>query len=572
MMSSAFDDIWRSLNQRTLQPVSPRWSDQSKPSHGDVMRHFAATSAPTIINLHLLSAGDKEFLSSRQISAAYLLDNFKRTINTKYYDPRAFQAFAVKTGAVHAICPFTGKHVTTRHSLLANIGVIFYRFESERVFFVISAGIGGGFQKSALYFPDFELIVTAGDEWGFQREDLIELKARVVGNCELVYRYLSNASPQRARVAVCIGFYHFAHHLWNELSGLQRLRKANILDKVDDFFVLREPLGKLNELFPEIPANKIHRLPNTEGLFNKVLESGCLAIKVGGDFVARELITRVHRVAESTVSSNTLNRIANAKRDQRLLLWIGIRVGNRAWADQAVGLSSLIKSLAAEFPKLSVVFDGFSMPADKLDLMVSDSQARELIDKERDEVDQIVQRIEQDLSFTGIEVFNIIGCSILEAILWARAIDCYVSPYGSLQHKVAWFASKPGIIHSNKTILQNPANYVSRAVEDIILPHYLDSSDITDVPSNTAAEVRYNEIGDSSESGAGILMLNKGRRANPEFNNYTVDLTILRDDLLALIRSRRDLREQVEIFAIGLKRNLRDFLRSVTTAFDLKGI
>jgi hypothetical protein len=75
-----------------------------------------------------------------------------------YFDPLAFQLTAVNEKAIYAVCPFTGKLVTSHHSLLANISVIFYRFESVQVFYMITAGLDG-FKKNAIYFPQQELVV-----------------------------------------------------------------------------------------------------------------------------------------------------------------------------------------------------------------------------------------------------------------------------------------------------------------------------------------------------------------------------------------------------------------------------
>jgi hypothetical protein len=566
--SSEFDSAWRSLNKIALQPVPQEWTNEARPAFSEVMRHFAAATEPRVINLQNFSPGDLELLAGKQISLAHLLRNLKKTINSRYYDPREFQSFALRTGAVYAICPFTGKSLTSRQSFLANINVVFYRFVSERVFYVVTAGLGGGFQKSALYFPDFELIATAGDEWGLQKEDLIELKARMVCNFENCHRYLSNVSLRAPKTAICIGFYHFAHHLWNELSGIQRLCKAGELSKAGAVFVLREPLGKIDDLFPEIAKSKLERFPDTHAMFNKILEGGYLAVRVGDDFIDRHLLRRVHSVARSNTPSYLADWISHVRNEHFPLLWIGVRVGNRAWSDQVRGLYRLIRSLYVEFPKLGVVFDGFSLPADRLNLTDSDKEARRLVDQEKAEVAEIVRVIEQDPLLRGIGIFDIVGCSILEAISWAQAIDFYISPYGSLQHKVAWFAQKPGVVHSNKTILNDPARYVSSAVENPIQPRYLSITDVSDVRPDTDAEVRYNEIDDANESGSGISTLNKQRRGNPEFNNYVINSEALCNTVESVLESSKTLHPQVPAVVFASKRNLKAIMRMVTSFSD----
>jgi hypothetical protein len=83
----------------------------------------------------------------------------------------------------------------------------------------------------------------------------------MVGSFDASYGYLSKYKLSDRKVAVCIGFYHFAHHLWNELPGIDRLVKKGMIDSVDKFLVLREPLGDLRQIFPEIPASKVSEKP-----------------------------------------------------------------------------------------------------------------------------------------------------------------------------------------------------------------------------------------------------------------------------------------------------------------------
>ena len=109
----------------------------------------------------------------------------------------------------------------------------------------------------------------------------------------------------------------------------------------------------------------------------------------------------------------------------------------------------------------------------------------------------------------AVGTFNIIGQHICDAIVWADAIDVYVSSYGSIQHKVGWFANKPGIIHTNHKLLETPARYVWAAVENAIPPQYVSSACITDVRPEPKEQIAYNGIEDASESGAGIKALNE---------------------------------------------------------------
>ena len=75
--------------------------------------------------------------------------NLEESLKGRHLDPLSFQRRALRRKSIHAICPFSGRVIQSNQSLLANINVIFYRFESDQVFYVVSAGIVLVLQKAA---------------------------------------------------------------------------------------------------------------------------------------------------------------------------------------------------------------------------------------------------------------------------------------------------------------------------------------------------------------------------------------------------------------------------------------
>ena len=146
--------------------------------------------------------------------------------------------------------------------------------------------------------------------------------------------------------------------------GEAAVELLHLLRRVDQFLVLREPLGPIEQIFPEMPENRIARKDNTSDLFYEILEKGYFAVRVGDDYLASDLASRVAKVSSANCLPTTLDTVKEAKSRYHPLLWVGIRVGNRAWAEQVDGLSNMIASLQKKYPTLGVVFDGFSLPAD----------------------------------------------------------------------------------------------------------------------------------------------------------------------------------------------------------------
>jgi hypothetical protein len=555
-------EIWHHLNQRVLAPLPDRWSKEVSALQFDsLMQCLAESSCTKTINLRALEKEDMPYLLNLGLNKSYLTANLASTLDDNYLDPLGFQLDAVRQGSISAICPFTGKTVVSRQSLLANINVIFYRFASEEIFYLAVAGIGSGFRKSALYFPESDLVVTAGDEWGYQPDDLLELKARMILGAGACYDYFEGTSEGERKTAVCLGVYHFAHHLWNELSGLHRLLRKDLLRSVDKYLVLREPLGPIEEIFPEVPAGCLERKDNTGELFAAILHDNYFVVRVGDSYLTRDLATRVARVSAANCSLGTQELVSQARRAHPLL-WLGVRVGNRAWANQVDGLSEMIVSLHSQFPTLGVVFDGFSLPGDKAAHQSEQQGYTDILAQEHEVVNAIVENLQR--KNVSVPLYNIIGLSIFDANVWAHAIDVYVSPYGSLQHKVGWFTNKHGVVHSNRTLLQHPARYVWEAVEGGIPPRYLSAASVTDMDSDEEERVFYNAISDAGEAGAGTQAANQRVRQNAEFQNYWLPWQDLHSELIDLIRSPRvKPRLRAIVFAHRTRRKIRNTMRGI---------
>jgi hypothetical protein len=331
---------------------------------------------------------------------------------------------------------------------------------------------------------------------------------------------------------------------------------------------MREPLGHLESLFPEISTRKIEKIHNTDGIFRTILENRYFAIKIGCKFVVNDLKDRVYKVALSNCDPATRERVSAARERHFPLLWVGIKIGSRTWVDQATGLANVISALRREFPRLGVVFDGFSFPADRSDPSGDWQEYGDVISREQAIVDEIIDKLEREQP--GIGIYNIVGGSIFDANVWAHAIDLYVSPFGTLQHKIGWLANKPGIIHTNRWLLgTHERNYVWAAVENGKAPGFVRRSSVSNVSSAHEVEILYSSPSDRKESGAGIAAMNRKMRAGREFDNYQVAWKPLFDDLCAVIKSKKS-RVDLNAFGYGWKIKVRNTLRMLTGIFDTK--
>jgi hypothetical protein len=566
-----YRDTWARLNQTDPGPLSDEIARQPGAwEYNSVLGHFRATRNAKVINLRTLTSDEQAYLAGEGIVAAYLLKNLHKTLADRRFDARQFQIDAVRRKIVRAICPFTGTLLESSHSLPANLNAVAYRFHSKEIFYVITAGIGCGWTKSGIYFPRRELLITAGYNWGVDAMDVAELKARVVCNATACHRYFSDKDRAGRKTVVCLGFYHFAHHLWNELTGLHRLYRHKLISAVDGFLVLRQPLGDISEIFPEITPARIERKQDAHELFEHVVTNNCFAVRIGDDFLRADVARRVYRTALAHVSPAVLGRVKEAKRQRSPLLWLGVRVGIRSWIDQIDGLANLIVSLHEEYPRLGVVIDGFSVPADRWDGSGEGhadlQEYGRIIADESGVAEAVIDKVRQRLPKPP-PIFNIVGTSIHEAIVWANTIDAYVSPYGSMQHKVAWFAAKPGVIHCNHQVLDNPPKYIWSATQKIAKPRYCSRAAVKPV-RNMPNDV-YRQLSDLKDSGDGVLAAVQRMQGDPEFENYQVDWRQLRHDVAKVIETPAiAIQLDRAVLSARAKRTVKRVLQGLTSRLD----
>ena len=177
------------------------------------------------------------------------------------------------------------------------------------------------------------------------------------------------------------------------------------------------------------------------------------------------------------------------------MIFITVRTGsNRAWISQIEGLANLIEKLAADYPNLGIIFDGVSR-VEKRDTSLTHqgSQEEAWMEKDRAVIAQILDLLPQN----SISIYNSIGCMMYESVVWANAADFYIAPFGGGLTKVTLLGKKPGIVHSNHTLLKSRITkhwYTGFQRENGIAPTYVPSNYIVDIKSDNAKGVSRNGV------------------------------------------------------------------------------
>ena len=506
-----YQHIWNELNQSNLNNI-----DEAQLCYPDNMRWGAATKYFTnqskyrVIKLSALTEEDKLLLDNNNISLPNLKlmsnDSYKKQAqyleslspqtkqesqqykknqesskSSRYRRDRLiFQESMLETGYIYTVCPISGVTLKSNQSFLIGTQIGIYRFVGEKVFYLVASGVD--FRKYFIYLPSLELIIQIGNGYPEPVEIVNRWKGFAVANWQEIIENLRCKKNRKESFVVLGGFVRFiSHHMLNDLAGIQRFYPNGIktLQQADKFLVgPYEYFGKIDEIFPDIPSDRVLRITEKEysKIPQEVLKNNYLALKLGDNFVLEDLAERMYNYSLGKCTEPFLSEVAKAKHNFPLL-WITIRAGSRAWISQVEGIANILKKLSLEFPKLGVVFDGVNYIAGET-----------AISKELAVVDEIANLIPKQ----KISVYNSIGCMTYESVVWAKAIDFYIAPFGSGLTKVTYIANKPGIVHTNHTAL-NPKvinqwyNGVQR--ENGIMPTYISRENINDIKGSGKAPI-----------------------------------------------------------------------------------
>ena len=506
-----YQHIWNEVNQSNLDNIDEaRLCYPDNIGWGIATKYFTNQSKYRVIKLSALTKDDQLLLENNNISLANLKlmsnDSYKKQaqyleslspqtkkqyqqheINQKSStrsryrrDRLIFQESMLETGYIYAVCPISGVTLKSNQSFLIGSQIGVYRFVGKKVFYLVASGVD--FRKYFIYLPSLELIIQIGNGYPEPVELVNRWKGFAVANWQEIIENLRCKKNRKESFVVLGGFVRFiSHHMLNDLAGIQRFYPDGIetLQQADKFLVgPYEYFGKIDEIFPEIPSDRVVRV--TEKEYSKipleVLENNYLALKLGDNFVLEDLAERMYNYSLGKCTESFLSEVEKAKHNFPLL-WITIRAGSRAWISQVEGIANILKKLSLEFPKLGVVFDGVNYIAGET-----------AISKELAVVDEIANLIPKQ----KISIYNSIGCMTYESVVWAKAIDFYIAPFGSGLTKVTYIANKPGIVHTNHTAL-NPKvinqwyNGVQR--ENGIMPTYISRENINDIKGSGKAPI-----------------------------------------------------------------------------------
>ena len=291
-----------------------------------------------------------------------------------------------------------------------------------------------------------------------------------------------NATKHSGNEMICvIGHQNFAHYASNQLPAVALLPRLGVGGNVTLLETYR-PLGAIRSLFPELDLEVTQV---AAGALENVNKPGLLIVPLGSLRLTKDIRDRVLRHAEARLGPQTISIIKKVNRTQPCL-WVSVRTVNRTASNQHELLLALCRRFLREYGAAHVIIDGHSLPADfALDEGAADS--RDVVAADL----AVARAIKQELDVDGEQerVHLAVGLSILETLFLGHLANFYFCHYGTIQHKIGWFHSCAGVIHSNSALLE-AAYPVALRSEVAVPPVYLPPETVVDESPDTSGDER----------------------------------------------------------------------------------
>lgn len=370
----------------------------------------------------------------------------------------ALQA-ALACGTLSCPSPVDGGVLRSRDSVVVHEHRIAYRFVDERyglVFFVSTTDYF--FAKADLFVPSINTVfVPHGDEKPLAALAQ-EFLAHVIANAAPLLAYLGDGgSPARRLAVVCRGYphLHMGHHLWNELTALDRLVRDTPPAQLPTVIIPNAAQGSevfapLDRIFPEL-AGRIERgLRSPETLARFAYREGFCVFRALDEHVTLELARRIRDAAAEEPPLRDDEQLAARIQEEKIpCVLFGLRVENRTAVDPAALIAESIEHLTQRLGRIVVVIDGHNARIHHDPVTFHESYGQGLREPPVFAELHLVMQLRRRFDNSDVEIVNLCGASMSRSLFWARRADFFVASWGAGLAKYRWVCNRPGLVLSN---------------------------------------------------------------------------------------------------------------------------
>ena len=394
--------------------------------------------------------------------------------------------------------PFSDKILKPIASLLPYIDsyhCILYEYHDKEKFYLIVGDYW--YEKLGLYFPERKQVIL-------KREVLTDIKKMI--SLLPIYKSLGR-NKKIDQTSIVLYHDHLAHHILNELIGIDNLINKKLIQYIDHIYYCDTPLGELKDLFPEIQASKFAKVSRRE-LNQKSLSANELILPYQTVKISQSSIRRINNYLELHSNKSFLKSIREKISAYDICIWVSVRTGNRVLTDQIELMASLKTEIETEGLSVIYIIDGYSEPY-------------QLSSREKCNYKNIVadeNKIIQDLEDTGITNISLIGKPIQDVLSCTALADYYICHSGTLHHKVSWLQNLPGIIHSNEHFSN---------LEDDLLPG-MKEKEWQNIPSRIPLKAISDVVENTKDR--------SGNSLTEKHNNYSLDIEIALEQIISALK------------------------------------
>lgn len=420
---------------------------------------------------------------------------FRRSIS-RIKEDTSFQTEWLKHGQPFIIGLVSGEQIESTQCYLPFISsfhCIFYEFiEGSSKYYLIVGDYW--FEKLAYYFPEDNLLVSLRDDLIFDPKNLIAHFKLY----KLKHRGLNKTASKKG---IVLYHDHLAHHILNEISGIQYLLNNNLEKKINVVYHSAQPVVDLKKLITPITNWTIKKL-NKKAIDQSYFYKDTMLFPYQKCWLEKNTIDTITR------SFSNLNEKTESL-TYDVVIWMSIRVGNRMWVNQNDFLNHLSKYLVQKNLSYIFLIDGYSKPFEYT------NKIGEQFDNVKLEESNYLHEM---LSDKKINYKSLIGEDIQTVLTLAQKAHLYIAHSGTLHHKPSWFNDIPGIVHSNVHFSKRADEHLPGIQEKELWKHY---------PIRIPPKFIKDENMQTRDKEGNIL--------GEKFNNYSIDMDYLMDMVTGMI-------------------------------------
>ena len=347
--------------------------------------------------------------------------------------------------------------------------VVVYRFTAYRFVDTLPDGEGlvfflcttGGITEKEIFIPALNCTITRR-EAGMAATRLPELLDEFMRNQVPILEYLA-APKQTAAVLTPYPGLHMGHTLWNELTGLDRIRRSVPPDRLPLVLVQNadqgtEVYGPVSELMPEF-RSQVRYLPLLGYEISAyVYRNRLTMIGAFDNHVSRAIADPIVALAERVAAARGDRAYADLLADEgRTGILLGLRVNSRSMPDQAEVMALVVRRLAARLGPLLVVIDGSNArvagdPSSDYGSFGPGGPRPAMLE----ELEIVIQLRQIFQHAPDVRIVGTVGAPVLSSIFWASRCRLFVGLWGAGFAKYRWICNLPGLVLTNRHNLDHP--------------------------------------------------------------------------------------------------------------------